>query len=186
MCGYGAYSIKCQISVTKRQSSSRMCLVKSCFRFGTAVVTLDQERLHEGPHVQHRAAQAGNRDLHQVRPERGRSRSASGSLPASARPATPGKRAPTGTPADSCATSSRRAGAWMARLTRRRTQPLPCSTADRAGASAGSARRRSSAHRRCTCSENPPLKSPAYPYCSHRQERDHTNGGQQDTEHQFT
>ena len=160
--------------------------LKSYFRFGTAVVTLDQERLYGGPHVQHRAAQAGNRDLHQVRPERGRSRSASGSLPASARPATPGRRAPTRTPTGSCATSSRRAGAWMARLTRRRTRSMPCSTADRASASAGSARRRSSAHRHCTCSENPPLKSPAYPYCPHQQEWDHTNGSQQDAEHQFT
>lgn len=43
--GYGAYSIKCQISVTKRRSSSRMCLAKSCFRFGNAIVTLDQERV---------------------------------------------------------------------------------------------------------------------------------------------
>ena len=117
---------------------------------------------------------------------RGRSRSGSGSPSASARPATPERRAPTRTPTGSCATSSRRAGAWMARPTRRRTRPMPCSAADRASASAGSARRRPSAHRRCTCSEIPPLKSPAYPYCSHQEERDHTNGSQQDTENQFT
>ena len=117
---------------------------------------------------------------------RGRSRSASGFPPASARPATPGRRAPTITPTGSCAASSRRAGAWMARPTRRRTRPMSCSTADRASASAGSARRRPSAHRRCTCSENLPLKSPAYPYCSRQQEWNHTSGSQQDTEHQFT
>lgn len=41
-----------------------------------------------------------------------------------------------------------------ARPTRRRTQPMLCPTADRASASAGSARRRPSARKRCTCSEN--------------------------------
>ncbi|RRF98234.1 MAG: hypothetical protein DUD39_10745 [Coriobacteriaceae bacterium] len=50
---------------------------------------------------------------------RGRSRSASESPPDSARPTTPGRRAPTRTPTGSCAASSRRAGAWMARLKRR-------------------------------------------------------------------
>ena len=38
------------------------------------------------------------------------------------------------------------------------TRPTLRSTADRASASAGSARRGSSAHRRCACPENPPRK----------------------------
>ena len=62
------------------------------------------------------------------------------------------------------ATSSRRAGAWMARLARRRTRPMPCSTADRASASAGSARRGSSAHRRCTCSK---IRPKCFESCNH-------------------
>ena len=62
------------------------------------------------------------------------------------------------------ATSFRRAGAWMARLARRRTRPMPCSTADRASASAGSARRRSSAHRRCTCSK---IRPKCFESCNH-------------------
>ena len=52
-----------------------------------------------------------------------------------------------------------RRAAGKARLTRRRTRPMLRSTADRASASAGSARRGSSARRSCTCPENPPYKN---------------------------
>ena len=44
-----------------------VCLVKSDFRFGTAVVILDQNGTGRKPHVQHRTAKDRNRGLHQIR-----------------------------------------------------------------------------------------------------------------------
>ena len=53
--------------------SATSCVLSSRFeREGLRWRSWTKARLHGGPHVQHRAAEAGDRDLHQVRPERGR------------------------------------------------------------------------------------------------------------------